>query len=340
MQNQRGFVGVGILIAIVLGLIVLGGGAYYVIHQQSSSSALSDNTLDNSQTLPTKNNQAQTTANTPTSKPSVTLTLPKSGTQVPYGGNLQISWHTANVPTNAKVLFYLNEPADFKDVGPIDPVGSANAADGSYTWHVDLTDCTGSGCSTIESGKSYTLTIKVGTPQDTTNCNTHCGNWFDSIAEATSNSFIITNGASASANWQTYRSTNGFEIQYPPNWIEQEHGDGHSSFGFVAAFGQKPFGPDGYDGELFVVGNDFTSTEQFIAQMGKQFGDRQEKRESISVNGLSALKVTVTTPSIPSWIFKAVIIKRLDRPDEIYFIHNGAIQSNDFEKFYGSFKLI
>lgn len=37
MHNQRGFVGVSVLIAIVLGLIVVGGGAYYVTHPQTSS---------------------------------------------------------------------------------------------------------------------------------------------------------------------------------------------------------------------------------------------------------------------------------------------------------------
>src|SRR5882672_5770087 len=60
MKTQRGFVSAAFLIAIVLGLIVVGGGAYYVMHQQSPSPTLSDNTLDNSQTLPTTNTQATT----------------------------------------------------------------------------------------------------------------------------------------------------------------------------------------------------------------------------------------------------------------------------------------
>ena len=58
MQNQRGFVGVGVLIAIVLGVIVVGGGAYFVMHQQAPSQP-STNNFDNTQTLPTTNNQTQ-----------------------------------------------------------------------------------------------------------------------------------------------------------------------------------------------------------------------------------------------------------------------------------------
>jgi len=42
MQNQRGFVGVGVLIAIVLGLIVVGGGTYFVMQQKSISQTTSD----------------------------------------------------------------------------------------------------------------------------------------------------------------------------------------------------------------------------------------------------------------------------------------------------------
>ena len=49
MKTQQGFVGSGILIAIVAGLIVVGGGAYYVMQKSSSSPALSEHTLD---TLP------------------------------------------------------------------------------------------------------------------------------------------------------------------------------------------------------------------------------------------------------------------------------------------------
>lgn len=61
MKNHRGFIGVGILIAILVGLAVLGGGVYFVMHQTPSQTG-SEN-FDNVQTT---NNPVQTTVNTPT----------------------------------------------------------------------------------------------------------------------------------------------------------------------------------------------------------------------------------------------------------------------------------
>lgn len=70
MQNQRGFIGLPVLIAILLGIVVLGGGAYYVVQQQTPTQTASDN-LDNLQTLPTN-----TTTSNPTPKPQTTSPSP------------------------------------------------------------------------------------------------------------------------------------------------------------------------------------------------------------------------------------------------------------------------
>src|SRR3989344_200202 len=97
MKTQRGFVSAAVLIAIVLGLIVVGGGAYYVMQPQSPSSTLSENNLDSLGTLPTTNNQAQqtqTTTNTPiqttqsTSQPTANRTY--AGTE--FEATIPSSW--------------------------------------------------------------------------------------------------------------------------------------------------------------------------------------------------------------------------------------------------------
>lgn len=79
MKNQKGFVSAGILIAIVLGLIVVGGGAYFVMQQNSLSPTPSENNLN---TLPTTPSQTTgTTANpapTQTSQ-NVSSATPQSG---------------------------------------------------------------------------------------------------------------------------------------------------------------------------------------------------------------------------------------------------------------------
>jgi len=86
MQNQRGFIGVGFLIAILIGVAVLGGGAYYVVNQQAPSQTAKEN-FDSVQTLPTTNNQTQqiqpttkTPAQTQTSLSETFAATPTSGT--------------------------------------------------------------------------------------------------------------------------------------------------------------------------------------------------------------------------------------------------------------------
>lgn len=56
-MKSRGFIGTRVLIAMILGLVVLGGGAYYVMQRNSSSQTASEN-FDNLQQLPTQATQS------------------------------------------------------------------------------------------------------------------------------------------------------------------------------------------------------------------------------------------------------------------------------------------
>lgn len=112
MQLKRGFVGVGVLIAILVGLAVLGGGAYYVVHQQSATQIPADNF--NNEILPTTNiqpsQQTQATANTTmaASAPTCLLTVKiptitknnisgtNSNFEIAQGQSATISWSTTN----------------------------------------------------------------------------------------------------------------------------------------------------------------------------------------------------------------------------------------------------
>ena len=103
MQNQRGFVGFGVLLAILIGIVVLGGGAYYVVQQQAPTQTASDN-FDNVQTLPTTNNQqqTQTTTNAPvqttpnqnpaTAAGKITITFPAKGDILRTGSIYTVKW--------------------------------------------------------------------------------------------------------------------------------------------------------------------------------------------------------------------------------------------------------
>lgn len=108
MYNQRGFIGLPVLIAILLGIVVLGGGAYYVVQQQTPRQTTSEN-FDNVQTLPTTNNQtqetqttvntpAQTSQNTTNTKPAITVTAWHSD------GPATISVSYSNLPKKTSAL--------------------------------------------------------------------------------------------------------------------------------------------------------------------------------------------------------------------------------------------
>ena len=92
MHNQRGFVGVGTLIAILIGLAVLVVGAYYVLQQQAPTQTVIEN-FDNVQTLPTTNNQAQQLVkNKPTTRePASNPPSPQKSTVLP-AVQIKSSW--------------------------------------------------------------------------------------------------------------------------------------------------------------------------------------------------------------------------------------------------------
>jgi len=79
MQNQRGFIGVGVLIVVLVGLAVVGGGTYYVAHRQPSAQTISR--TENLNTLQPTPTNSQTVS----SKPSTRDTL-----YVDAQGNVQI----------------------------------------------------------------------------------------------------------------------------------------------------------------------------------------------------------------------------------------------------------
>ena len=105
MQNQRGLVGVGVLIAILVGLLVLGGGAYFVMQQNTPSQTATD--IENLDTLPTTNNQLQQQAN---NKPTGNV-APSSPASA--------QWKTyTNVKLNYSVQYPANWVVNFDDTTP------------------------------------------------------------------------------------------------------------------------------------------------------------------------------------------------------------------------------
>ena len=212
MQNQRGFVGVGVLIAIILAVVVLGGGAYYFVQQQAPTQTATEN-FDNVQTLPTTNTQTSPVQKTQTN----TNTQTQITNQASNTSQATFSANPSSGPASLKVRFTSNKYAthdasesqhyvDFGDGterGRIICLNSTGTDLGSYqclVWGVEHV---------YASGGTYTAKlIEVAGCSTPNNCATR--------PEQTLRTSIITVSGNASTDLKTYtNSQHGFSVQYP-----------------------------------------------------------------------------------------------------------------------------
>jgi len=179
MQNQRGFVGVGVLIAIILGIVVLGGGAYYVVQQQAPTQTATEN-FDNLQQLPITNNQPQTktTTNapaqtTPTQNPApvaskITITAPATGATLQADQQTTIRWTIPSAvldsfPQDFKLGLFINiqgQSGEGNVAGINDGTNDPRA--GSVSWNIPAYFASGS----LKSGVYKIVAYLQATPKD------------------------------------------------------------------------------------------------------------------------------------------------------------------------------
>ncbi|MDO8471815.1 MAG: hypothetical protein Q7S64_01520 [bacterium] len=146
------------------------------------------------------------------------------------------------------------------------------------------------------------------------------------------------------ADWKTYSNTKyGFSIKYPKfdstgavsgggneEWIAKEFSGGATRA--YISFGPPGSAQGGYVWGLLVTAG--TTIEKQIAGQGDQWSDRKESRSTVTLDGLSATVVTVTTASQTDWTSKTVYF---EKDDNIYEISTSAITSS-FDNFYKSFQ--
>lgn len=151
MQNERGFVSAAVLIAIVIGLIVVGGGAYYVTHQTPSQSTSGN--FDNVQTLPTTNNNQvqQQTGNTSVQGTTNTNTTVPTPTPKPAPTASQTATYS-NAQYGFSIDFAKDDPAKTVDYGSLHPFDTAPIVYSGYWITVnasskssDVANCTVAG---------------------------------------------------------------------------------------------------------------------------------------------------------------------------------------------------
>jgi hypothetical protein len=137
----------------------------------------------------------------------------------------------------------------------------------------------------------------------------------------------------APQEWVNYASVNyNLSFFYPKSWkitdtISDQVGD----------FSGISLTPPATSGDILwgmqVYKSSDTTIDKIVADMGKQFTDRKVEKEKISVNGLAATKVVVTTATTPDWYYEQIIVSANGK---IYTISNGAVKDDKFETFYKS----
>lgn len=150
---------------------------------------------------------------------------------------------------------------------------------------------------------------------------------------------------SNATGWNIYtNSSESYRIKYPnklnkkdENWVYREYTQGYSENQEVKEvyFGTPSSAQGGYIWGVSVYDNE--NLEDLIKQQGRQFDDREESRQNITVNGVPVLLVTVTTNRFDDWISKMVYI---EKGKKIYTITNGAVDRLEFDYFYNSFEFI
>jgi len=135
-------------------------------------------------------------------------------------------------------------------------------------------------------------------------------------------------------NWKVYKN-DVYQIKYPLNWEYDEDVVNAYSIIRVTSFRPTTLKND------FVWGvweYDITKTiDELASTFGDQFEDRQEERESMTIDSVKATKVTVTTPQYSDWIGILIFIRLEDR---LIKISNGANLDDNFEQFISTFQLL
>jgi len=206
-------------------------------------------------------------------------------------------------------------------------------AEAAYGYYVDL----------IKDGKIFRISY-LAINEELVN-SAESEDIFDQIL--TTFRFTDENSESLSDNtsdWKSYENEKlGFSVSYPNTipeisgtWQYEEYKSDVNID--TVGFGPASSKPGGYMWGISKYNN--KTANELVDLIGNQFDDREVKQEKIEIDGMAVMLVTVTTASNPTWYSQTVIIEPNSHPFVVYRIGNGAVRSDDFQKFYMSFKLL
>lgn len=109
MNKNKGFIGIGLILAIVLGIAVVGGGAYYLgkSKEENKEVKIEENSLPNNenQNTPVVNNtQTDCNKNSPS---TLKLISPNGGEVYKAGDKIMVRWESCNVDSGTTAIFLM-----------------------------------------------------------------------------------------------------------------------------------------------------------------------------------------------------------------------------------------
>ena len=201
MRPQKGFVGLPVLVAILLGLVVVGGGTYFVMQQSTPSQTSPD--IENLGTLPIAKNQPQTktttnapaqttpTQNLATVAGKIAITSPAKGDVLRTGSIYTAKWTGQSNSDQTLVTLKATDP-DCWNVGLVaegergcsaTELGKIRLADGSFQLNLNGGMSPLSQLSNRDNKANYILFFDTPTGRVTSQAFTISGNDF-SISES------------------------------------------------------------------------------------------------------------------------------------------------------------
>jgi len=209
MNKNKGVVGIGLIIAIVLGIAIVGGGAYYLGKSSETKEVkIDDNNLSNdkeqsknfqpideNKNLPIGDNQQTNIKNPITatgcssgSAPSIKVLYPNGGEIFTAGQKVNIKWESCNVKN-----IYISMADGGHDMGHFSEKAIPSTQN-YFSWTVPNV-----------SGSYYRIGIDDNA----------------SAFDASDNSFTINSSTAniSTVNWNTYMDTEcGYSFLYPDSW--------------------------------------------------------------------------------------------------------------------------
>ena len=207
MHKNKGFIGIGLILAIVLGVAIVGGGAYYLGKGSSKQedvnkgNVLPDTNVVNKETQDQSTKQTEQPKSvvenssdcTSTSIPSIKVISPNGGEIYTTGQKINVKWSSCNITSSALNTFVaLHKDGEWESVTYL---SNATTKDGNETFTIPANIIAGN------------YKVRIGSVSAKVQ------------QDYSDNLFTINSSLVSTANWKTYTNTQyGFSFKYPDNW--------------------------------------------------------------------------------------------------------------------------